>query len=285
MNPFFDIRTISFFSGISAFAMCLCMLHVALRRKTYPGFYHWTAAAMCFGLGFVLFSLRGHLPEVLTIILANTLIFGSVILICRGLVLFCALRQMNRLDFSILAGFVLCFLYLTYGRSSVNGRIVVTSALGFFFLVRATWLAGWPVAEYLRERNWILVAALSVSALWLILRGGVALLGHRPIVDFMAAGYFQGLSFIVFTVSNLLGAVGLISINSNRLENDLAAAMSEIKTLRGIIPICSSCKKIRDDQGYWQQVEHYFQSHAEVEFSHSFCPECVQALYPFLRRK
>ncbi len=54
----------------------------------------------------------------------------------------------------------------------------------------------------------------------------------------------------------------------------------EIKTLRGIIPICSSCKNVRDDKGYWQQVEAYIRDRSEADFSHGICPECMEKLYP-----
>jgi PAS domain S-box-containing protein len=54
----------------------------------------------------------------------------------------------------------------------------------------------------------------------------------------------------------------------------------EINTLHGIIPICSSCKKVRDDQGYWQMVEAYVRDRSEAEFSHSICPACLEKLYP-----
>ncbi|MCP4693283.1 MAG: response regulator [Desulfobacterales bacterium] len=53
----------------------------------------------------------------------------------------------------------------------------------------------------------------------------------------------------------------------------------EVKILRGMLPICSSCKKIRDDEGYWKHVEAYIQSHAQVTFSHGICPDCMRALY------
>ena len=56
----------------------------------------------------------------------------------------------------------------------------------------------------------------------------------------------------------------------------------EVNTLRGIIPICSACKNIRDDKGYWQQVEAYIRDRSEAEFSHSICPECFEKLYPEL---
>ncbi len=61
---------------------------------------------------------------------------------------------------------------------------------------------------------------------------------------------------------------------------ELRHALDQIKTLRGIIPICASCKKIRDDQGYWNQVEVYVRDHTEAEFSHGMCPECMKKLYP-----
>ncbi len=59
----------------------------------------------------------------------------------------------------------------------------------------------------------------------------------------------------------------------------LKLARDEIQTLKGIIPICAKCKKIRDNKGYWQQVESYIESKSEVEFSHSLCPECTEILY------
>jgi hypothetical protein len=64
------------------------------------------------------------------------------------------------------------------------------------------------------------------------------------------------------------------------LINELRQALNEVKTLQGIIPICAACKKIRDDLGYWHQVEAYVSSHSNALFSHGICPECVKELYP-----
>lgn len=66
----------------------------------------------------------------------------------------------------------------------------------------------------------------------------------------------------------------------DRLIKELQQSLSEVKTLRGFLPICSSCKKIRTDQGSWQQLESYIRDHSEAEFSHGICPECTKALYP-----
>lgn len=60
----------------------------------------------------------------------------------------------------------------------------------------------------------------------------------------------------------------------------LQKALEEIKTLRGIVPICANCKKIRDDEGYWQHVESYVTQHSEAQFSHGICPDCLKKLYP-----
>jgi len=60
----------------------------------------------------------------------------------------------------------------------------------------------------------------------------------------------------------------------------LEQAMREVKVLRGLIPICANCKRIRTDTGDWQQLEEYIQNHSEVEFSHGFCQVCMKDLYP-----
>jgi hypothetical protein len=64
------------------------------------------------------------------------------------------------------------------------------------------------------------------------------------------------------------------------VRDHLEKAWTEITTLRGIIPICASCKQIRTDEGHWEQVEAYIRDHSEAEFSHAICPECMKALYP-----
>jgi CheY-like chemotaxis protein len=65
-----------------------------------------------------------------------------------------------------------------------------------------------------------------------------------------------------------------------RLNRELQAALDRVKKLEGIIPICSSCKKIRSDEGYWTQVERYISEHTGVMFSHSLCPDCASKLFP-----
>jgi DNA-binding response OmpR family regulator len=64
------------------------------------------------------------------------------------------------------------------------------------------------------------------------------------------------------------------------LVAELQDALVKVKTLKGLLPICASCKKIRNDQGYWQRVEVYIEEHSLVEFTHGLCPDCAKELYP-----
>jgi hypothetical protein len=71
-----------------------------------------------------------------------------------------------------------------------------------------------------------------------------------------------------------------------RLIKELQDAIADIRTLSGLVPICASCKKIRDDKGYWTQLEAYLQAHSQARFSHGVCPDCMKKLYPdFIQKK
>jgi DNA-binding NtrC family response regulator len=87
-------------------------------------------------------------------------------------------------------------------------------------------------------------------------------------------------------VGSMLGRSILYAIERRKLLSQLEHSAREIKELRGILPICASCKKIRDDKGYWTQVEIYISDHSGTEFSHGICPDCAEKLYPsYFKRK
>ena len=96
-------------------------------------------------------------------------------------------------------------------------------------------------------------------------------------------------SYVIFSlvICVLLILVVVFSLRMDRaakerehIIQELQAALAEVITLRGIIPICASCKKVRDDKGYWNQIETYIRDHSEANFSHGICPECAKKLYP-----
>jgi len=80
--------------------------------------------------------------------------------------------------------------------------------------------------------------------------------------------------------AELMETIRLQEEEKDALIQNLREALDQVKTLKGIVPICANCKKIRDDEGYWRQVETYIQEHSDAEFSHGLCPDCLRKLYP-----
>tara|TARA_B100000614_G_scaffold242341_1_gene244245 strand:+ start:486 stop:1625 length:1140 start_codon:yes stop_codon:yes gene_type:complete len=89
------------------------------------------------------------------------------------------------------------------------------------------------------------------------------------------SGEVQGIMGVVFDITDLKNA----EAEKIKLIHELETALAQIKTLGGMLPICSACKKIRDDQGYWQALETYIETHSDALFSHSMCPDCAQDYY------
>jgi hypothetical protein len=71
-----------------------------------------------------------------------------------------------------------------------------------------------------------------------------------------------------------------LELRERTLKARVDEAVSRVKVLRGVLPICPGCKKVRDDRGYWEWVESYVRTRSEADFSHSMCPECLLILYP-----
>jgi hypothetical protein len=91
-------------------------------------------------------------------------------------------------------------------------------------------------------------------------------------------------SFVLFgfICGEIIARLKKVQEEKTKLINSLQQTLKEIKTLQGIIPICASCKNIRDDQGFWNKVESYLKKHSDVTFSHGICPDCAKKLYPEL---
>lgn len=87
-------------------------------------------------------------------------------------------------------------------------------------------------------------------------------------------------SEVLRSMSRLNGEVVNLGRDLERKNRELQHAMDEIKVLRGILPICMFCKKIRDDSGYWRQLETYISEHSEAMFSHGLCANCAEKHYP-----
>ncbi|HMQ56152.1 MAG TPA: PAS domain S-box protein, partial [Anaerolineae bacterium] len=111
--------------------------------------------------------------------------------------------------------------------------------------------------------------------------------GSQRVIQTIAFSIESGQDFLLGSISRDVTEQKQAEAERERLIVELQESLAQVKQLSGLLPICASCKKIRDDAGYWQDVAVYIRDHSEVEFSHGFCPECMEKLYPeyFKKRK
>jgi len=98
--------------------------------------------------------------------------------------------------------------------------------------------------------------------------------------DYLVKGQTQG-RLLVRAIHYALERERLLE-EREQLIQECQEALATVKRLSGLLPICASCKRIRNDRGYWQQIEQYLNEHSEATFSHGLCPECARRLYPDL---
>ena len=127
--------------------------------------------------------------------------------------------------------------------------------------------------EPVKGLNWGIVAKLDMSEV------------RAPFMKAAAISGFLGIFAIIAGAIIFINLTNPLIDNLNKTVAELEDALANVNQLSGLLPICASCKKIRDDKGYWTQIESYIKDHSEAEFSHSICPDCVKKLYGNLSRK
>jgi len=89
-----------------------------------------------------------------------------------------------------------------------------------------------------------------------------------------------GVAFAALAAGVYVWKIHRLRVNERNLQRRVDEAVAQVKVLRGLLPICGNCKKIRDDKGYWNQIESYMVRHTDIKFSHSLCPDCLRQIYP-----
>ena len=147
-----------------------------------------------------------------------------------------------------------------------------------------------------RKRILIEVAAISALSFAVFITAGrydilesIVEFSHRyesyELDEVITVSMFLVIGMAYFAIRRVFELRHMNAVLSKR-NTQLEAAAKEIRQLHGILPICASCKKIRDDQGNWHQIEPYIEKHSEAEFTHGICPDCTERLYPdFVRHR
>jgi hypothetical protein len=132
-------------------------------------------------------------------------------------------------------------------------------------------------------RRFLSLSAVIMGSMTLFLITGATLISRALRFSIAANDSLQRLNADLEQLVAQRTADLQIAYESLQISNaGLLDALANVKTLRGLLPICASCKKIRDDSGYWNQIESYISARSEAEFSHGICPECTWRLYPDL---
>jgi PAS domain S-box-containing protein len=104
--------------------------------------------------------------------------------------------------------------------------------------------------------------------------------GKEVFEEISATPVFDEKGEILYVIEELRDISKLL-----KLETVINSLRNEVKLLQGLLPICASCKKIKDDEGYWKEVESYISDRSDASFSHSICPDCLKDLYPEIAKK
>jgi len=180
------------------------------------------------------------------------------------------------------------------------GLLTIILSLSILFQFIATVLAMRLIRVTKHTTAWLMIASAiaimtlrRIEPLVLLLSGdranppglfyetaGLALSGLMVAGIYLIKPLFVSIQHSEDALRDANAKLSLISQEQLILIAELQEALANNKTLKGMLPICASCKNIRDDRGYWNQIEAYVAEHSDAEFTHGICPDCIKKLYP-----
>ncbi len=265
------LETVVYLTNIVVCAIIAVLMTHAWRQDGGGQMRLWMLAAWTMLVADILFAARPVMPESIGRIAPTTLVtVGQAILLCGARL--CAGLSIPRVATAGLIGLHLLLLTIFYlvdpdsiWRRVSNGLIWAGLSI-------------WSYAS-LRQSPRVFWAPLPAPARIFVLHAGFhlvriissALAGDSEGRWGAAVGIMGDLEVSFFMIALF---VGLLIANLQRRNQELSAALAEVKTLTGLLPICAWCKKIRDDDGYWTQVDEYFRSRTDIRFTHGICSDC-----------
>ena len=290
-----DIKTLLACNAAIAFFMASALLFYRVNYRTYPGYERFLGSTFVVAMAYASLMLRAPMPPWLGIVLTNALLLLAGVLRLDGVLRFTRNRKLKKIYYGLPVTIIPVLMVLYFVKDDIVLRNLVIS---IFIALFSTIISMAFYRSRTKENRSLYMVAASlffVYGFFALIRASLWLLD--PQGTLFIAGIKHQLYFLVITVFEVGVGITWVMMNNQRLEAELMAsrdnlretvskleeAMSEIKTLSGIIPICMHCKEIRDDQGYWNQIEKFICEHSEAEFSHSICPDCAKKHYPDMK--
>ena len=292
-----DIKTLILCNALVPFFLFLALVFFWYYQKTYPGFVQWTIATLVVAIAFLLLLLRPIMPLWVNIIVMNSFFLCGALLRLGGVVRFMSGQSLRR---GWYAGLVLCFGALFFFYFVIDVISLRTYCVSIFFFLMGL-RGGVEVIRFAPRESrpqYLATSGIYFFAGLIVLVRSISVLMEKQFSMFDPGTLYAAFFLLAMFIEIAFG-LSFLMMNSQRLEaelrrsevsladtvSELKKTLAEVKTLQGFIPICANCKKIRDDAGYWQQVEKYISDHSEARFSHGICPDCLQKLYPDIAQK
>ncbi len=229
MQPFsLDIRSLSVvLTGASAMASVIMIL-VWKTRKTYAGFGFWAAGNAASTVGFLLFALRGIIPDILTIVLANVLVLSTAALYLEGTRRFRGVSGRKILSIFLVIFFAVSLSYYTYVDNDAGVRIVILSLFVALFYALVAWELLGNAPSDLRFSYWLTGSLFAMYSLFMATRAFLAVLAPGP-HDIYAPNLMHTFTFLLPLLLGIAWTFGFVMLNSERLEVDLKSAQVELQ--------------------------------------------------------
>jgi len=293
----FDIKTLIACNAAIVFFMASALLFYKHNYKTFPGYGFFLFSIFVVAMAYVSMILRGLMPVWLGIVLTNVIFAFAAVFRLDGVQRFTRDHKLKKIYYCLPLSMIPISLYFYFAKDDIILRNLFISI--FIATLSTTIGVEFYKSRTKENRNLYMAAASFYFTYGLFVFARAAWWYLNPQGSLFMAGTVHQLYFLVITVFEVGVGMTWVMMNNQRLEAELMAsrdnmgltvrklekAMSEVKTLSGIIPICMHCKEIRDDQGYWNRIEKFISEHSGVEFSHGICPKCMKENYPDLNDK
>ena len=279
-----DIKTLML-SQISLSVLLSFTFLVYLKyEKTFTGFRLWTVGTVIHAVGYIFLSSRGLIPIGTSIVFGNLLLMVSLICRMDAILRFLGVKPFKKIFYfsPLLAIAIGSYFYFIQDNMAVRSLV-----FGLFFLIYSIPVVLELMRHTTKQNNFLyyLTATIIVVRIAsLIIRAVYFMQSENN--NIFANEIFNSVHFLIAMTGEVGINIVFLLMNSQKSEDQLIQTNDElqkvidnVKTLSGLLPICSHCKKIRDDKGYWNQIEGYIQAHSDAEFSHGMCPECSDDLY------
>ena len=292
-----DIKTLLLLAVLVTSVYGFALLLYSTQQKTFDGFGLWIASLFVFSLGYLALFLRGTIPLHFSIIIGNFCFALGALLRLDGTIRFTRGENLKTPFYLILAPVIISIAYFHYIVENIVARTLLIGNFTLILCVCITVSFFSPSTS--TSKRFFHIAGFLTGSMGIFLLVTPLLLKSSADSNIFQMGFRYAVYYMVILAFEICWGYCLLLLNGQRLEDELRVTEKELRaanlqlekemkeriTLSGLLPICSHCKKIRDDKGYWNHLESYIETHSEADFSHSICPDCAHELYPELGLK